>query len=286
MSTFHTTRRRIVQGLMLGALTPSWRLSRASEPTRQPNIVFILADDLGYGDLSVYGQADYQTPNLDRLAAQGLRFTQAYANSAVCSATRIALITGRYQYRLPAGLAEPIRDEGDHLGLPPGQSTLPSLLKAAGYATALFGKWHMGFLPKFGPLKSGYDVYFGNYGGDIDYFTHRPDADDKVPEDLYEGETPVHQLGYYTRLLCDRACDYIGKARPDRPFLLSLHFTAPHWPWEGPDDEAVSRAIKVITHYDGGNLGSATIRLSFLRAITAANAFRECGRSQARRQNY
>lgn len=256
MSDFRVTRRRIVEGLMLGALVPVRRLGRAAEPMQRPNIVFILADDLGYGDLSVYGQTDYQTPNLDRLATHGVRLTQAYANSAVCSATRIALITGRYQYRLPAGLAEPIRDASDHLGLPPNQPTLPSLLRAAGYATALFGKWHMGFLPRFGPLKSGYDVFFGNYGGDIDYFTHRPDADPTVPEDLYEGETPVHELGYYTRLLSDRACEYIGMAPLDRPFLLSLHFTAPHWPWEGPDDESVSREIKEIIHYDGGNLAT------------------------------
>ena len=106
----------------------------ASAPPRAPNIVFIMADDLGYADLSCYGRRDYETPNIDRIAARGVRFTQAYANSAVCSATRLALITGRYQYRLPLGLEEPLAGKRD-VGLPPDHPTLPSLLKARGYAT-------------------------------------------------------------------------------------------------------------------------------------------------------
>src|SRR5580693_7118370 len=101
-----------------------------------PNIIFIMADDLGYADLSCYGRRDYSTPNIDRIAAEGMRFTQAYANSAVCSATRTGLITGRYQYRLPVGLEEPI-DGKRNVGLPPQQPTLPSLLKKAGYGTTL-----------------------------------------------------------------------------------------------------------------------------------------------------
>ena len=99
----------------------------------RPNIVFIMADDLGYADLSCYGRRDYSTPNIDRIAERGVRFTQAYANSAVCSATRLALITGRYQYRLPLGLEEPLAGKTD-VGLPPEHPTLPSLLRDAGYA--------------------------------------------------------------------------------------------------------------------------------------------------------
>jgi arylsulfatase A-like enzyme len=234
---------------------------------KPPNIVFILADDLGCADLGVYGQTDYQTPHLDLLAAQGLRLTQAYANSAVCSATRFGLITGRYQYRLRGGLEEPIAGASDTVGLPPGHATLPSLLKRAGYATALFGKWHLGHLPSFGPLKSGYDRFFGNYGGAIDYFTHKPGVGDKVKEDLFEGEVPVHQVGYYTDLLSERASDYLRERKAAaQPFFLSLHFTAPHWPWEGPGDEAVSREIGNIFHYDGGNLAT------YARMVTALDA--------------
>ena len=249
--THHSqTRRRFLQAAALASLAGTLRL-RAQDVSR-PNIVFILADDLGYADLGVYGQMDYQTPNLDRLAGEGVRLTQAYANSAVCSATRLALITGRYQYRLRAGLEEPIAGPSDIIGLPPSHPTLPSLFKRLGYTTALFGKWHMGYLPKFGPLKSGYDVFFGNYGGAIDYFTHREDVGEKAAEDLYEGEVPVHKVGYYTDLLGQRACEYLEQRSASQPFLLSLHFTAPHWPWEGPQDQAVSAGLTDIFHFDGG----------------------------------
>lgn len=258
MSKPDTKRRAVIKGLPALAFAPQALF--AADSRERPNIVFILADDLGYADLSVYGNTDFATPNLDRLAAQGVRFTQAYANSAVCSATRFGLITGRYQYRLRGGLEEPIAGASKTIGLPPQHPTLPSLLKKVGYRTALFGKWHLGYLPVFGPLKSGYDVFFGNYGGAIDYFTHKPGVGPDVPEDLYEGEVPVHKVGYYTDLIAEHAVDYIDKQdrkeNSGQPFFLSLHFTAPHWPWEGPGDEAVSRDIGNIFHYDGGNLAT------------------------------
>ena len=119
----------------------------------KPNILFILADDLGYADLSCYGRRDFTTPNIDRIAADGMRFTQAYANSAVCTASRVALITGRYKYRLAVGLEEPLASrETRDVGLPPEHPTLPSILKKAGYQSALIGKWHLGRLPDFGPF--------------------------------------------------------------------------------------------------------------------------------------
>ena len=222
----------------------------------KPNIVFILADDLGWADLGVYGQTGFATPHLDRLAGQGVRFTQAYANSAVCSATRFALITGRYQYRLRGGLEEPIASAGKGLGLPPAHPTLPSLLKAAGYDTALIGKWHLGRPPDHGPLKSGYDRFFGNLNGVVDYFTHKSGVGDHVARDLWEGEEPVERAGYYTQILADEAQAYLRDQRDvsGRPFFLSLHFTAPHWPWEGPGDEAVAHELRDLFHYDGGNL--------------------------------
>jgi arylsulfatase A-like enzyme len=225
----------------------------------QPNMLFILADDLGWADLSVYGQTEYETPHQYRLAAQSVRFMQAYANSAVCSATRFALITGRYQYRLPGGLEEPLAGAGQHLGLPPEHPTLPSLLKTVGYTTALIGKWHLGTLPHYGPLKSGYDHFFGNYGGAIDYFTHKPGVGAHVPRDLYEGEVPVERVGYYTQILADAASQYIKRHMQQRqahPFFVSLHFTAPHWPWEGPEDEEVSCTLADLRHYDGSNLAT------------------------------
>jgi arylsulfatase A-like enzyme len=229
---------------------------RVAAQAGKPNIVFILADDLGFADVSCYGQRDYTTPNVDRLALEGARFTQAYANSAVCSATRTALITGRYQYRLQVGLEEPINaSTPKNIGLPPSHPTLPSQLRKAGYGTTLVGKWHLGFLPDFSPLKSGYDHFFGIFGGTADYFNHGPDASRSGAEayQLHEEEVPVERHGYMTNLLGDRAVQTIeGYAKSREPFLLSLHFTAPHWPWEGPDDEAESKRIRNIRHYDGG----------------------------------
>jgi arylsulfatase A-like enzyme len=258
---FDRKRRMAIKSLSTLAVLPAAAaLAKAGQGTGQgagqPNILFILADDLGYADLSVYGQTDFRTPTLDRLAAQGLRLTQAYSNSAVCSATRFGLITGRYQYRLRGGLEEPIAGASDTIGLPPDHPTLPSLLKAAGYHTALIGKWHLGSLPNFGPLKSGYDSFYGNYGGAIDYFTHKPGVGPDVKEDLYEGEVAVHEVGYYTDLLGDRAAAFVRQQNKDKPFFLSLHYTAPHWPWEGPKDEEVSKQIGNIFHYDGGDLAT------------------------------
>jgi arylsulfatase A-like enzyme len=216
-----------------------------------PNIVFIMADDLGFADVSCTGRRDYETPNIDRIAQRGVRFTQGYANSAVCSATRLALITGRYQYRLPLGLEEPLAGKID-VGLPPEHPTLPSLLRAAGYGTTLIGKWHLGMLPSFGPSLSGYDHFWGIRSGAIDYYSHK---NPRGEDDLWDGDTNIHQAGYVTDLLGDRAVGAIeGYAGSGQRFLLSLHFTAPHWPWEAPGDQAVSERLSGtrLRHFDGG----------------------------------
>lgn len=227
----------------------------------RPNILFILADDLGWADLSVYGQTSYNTPHLDQLASQGVRFTQAYANSAVCSATRFALITGRYQYHFPGGLEEPLISADNNLGLDPQHPTLPSLLKQAGYATALIGKWHLGKPPAFHPLHSGYDYFFGNLGGAIDYFTHKNGVQADLRPDLWENTQAIEREGYYTYLLADQTKQYMTEhvqaqhsAQSNQPFFISLHFTAPHWPWEGPQDQEVSQQLKDLFHYDGGSV--------------------------------
>jgi arylsulfatase A-like enzyme len=228
----------------------------------RPGFVFILADDLGYADLGCYGGGragltgapSSCSPNLDRLAAQGLRFTDGYSNSPVCSPTRFALATGRYQYRLRGGADEPIASRTSRgspvLGLPPQHPTLASLLRDAGYATALVGKWHLGFPPHFGPLKSGYQEFFGPMSGGVDYFTH---CDSGGTHDLYDGEAEARREGYLTDLISERAVQYV-RARKGTPFLLSLHYTAPHWPWETREDEAESRRIANIAHTDGGSV--------------------------------
>jgi arylsulfatase A-like enzyme len=218
---------------------------------KPPNIVFIMADDLGYADLSCYGRRDFTTSNIDRVAARGVRFLQGYANSAVCSATRLALITGRYQYRLRLGLEEPLAGNAA-IGLPPEHPTLPSLLKTVGYGTSLIGKWHLGVLPNFGPLKSGYDRFFGFRSGAVDYYSH---LDPRQRHDLWDQDVEVHQVGYLTEQLGARAVAAVnGYAASGQPFLVSLHFNAPHWPWEAPGDEAESRRLRGsnLRHFDGG----------------------------------
>ena len=152
--TTDISRRNLLRSAALGtiALASGAKDVFGQRSSRPPNIVFIMADDLGYADVSCYGRPDLSTPNIDRIAKTGVRFLQAYANSAVCSATRTALITGRYQYRLDIGLEEPLPIGGRDVGLPAEHPTLPSLLRKAGYGTTLAGKWHLGTLPKFGPL--------------------------------------------------------------------------------------------------------------------------------------
>src|SRR3984893_2620594 len=247
------TRRTLLRSATIGTIVLASGIEKVFGQTasRPPNIVFILADDLGYADVSCYGRPDLSTPNIDRLATKGVRFLQAYANSAVCTATRTALITGRYQYRLPLGLEEPLVI-GRDVGLPPEHPTLPSLLKKAGYGTTLVGKWHLGVLPKFGPRQSGYDHFYGFRGGAVDYYTH---AGTDQKDDLWDEDVPLHQVGYLTDLLGARAVNVIdGYAKSGGPFFVSLHFNAPHWPWEAPGDEAESNRIRLtgLRHFDGG----------------------------------
>lgn len=227
---------------------------------RRPNIVFIVADDLGFADLGCYGGRDAEfgkvSPQLDALAANGIRFTQGYSNSPVCSPTRFALMTARYQYRLRGAAEEPInsRSRGSTtLGLPPEHPTMPSLLKQAGYRTALVGKWHLGYPPSFGPLRSGYEEFFGPMSGGVDYFTH---CSSNGQHDLWFGEEERAEEGYLTDLLSRRAVDFIDRmAGGEAPFLLSLHYTAPHWPWETRDDGALAANLKDnLFHLHGGNI--------------------------------
>jgi arylsulfatase A-like enzyme len=218
-----------------------------SVPGTRPNIVMIVADDLGYADLGCYGQTGYRTPHLDHLATRGVRFTDAYANSCLCTNTRVALMTGRWQYRFTLGLAEPLRHADRHrpgMGLPPDHPTLPRLLRDAGYSTALIGKWHLGAPPQYGPLKSGYDTFFGITGGHAGYFTHLGEGGDP---DLHEGDVPVQRNGYLTDLLSARAVEHVeAQAAAARPFFLSLHYTAPHWPWSAPSVEQASREREAL----------------------------------------
>lgn len=223
----------------------------------RPNIVFILADDLGYADLGCYGARADVSPNLDRLARDGLRCLNSYSNSPVCSPTRFALMSGRYQYRFAGGAEEPLTFSREHrdpnLGFPPTHPSLPSLLRRQGYRTALIGKWHLGSPPGSGPLSCGYEEHFGTLGGGVDYFSHRTLGG---PKDLWDNGRPATSEGYLTDLFSERACDYVERmANASAPFFLSLHYTAPHWPWQAREDRAESDRIgNRIQHTDGGSV--------------------------------
>jgi N-acetylgalactosamine-6-sulfatase len=210
-----------------------------------PNVVFIFADDLGYGDLGCYGHPVAKTPRIDRLAGEGVRFTQHYANGPECSPTRTALLTGRYQQRA-GGLEcaigtgnvgrydEAIRLAEKHqLGLPANQAVLPSSLKEAGYTCGVFGKWHLGYEPQFNPINHGWDEFFGYMGGNVHYFNHRELSDLHV---LFKDRLPVYRKGYMTHLITDSSIDFIERNK-EKPFLLYVSHECPHFPFQGPGDE-------------------------------------------------
>jgi len=258
-----TRREFINSAAATGALVAGARVGVSAQAQR-PNVLFILADDLGYGDLSCYGRPDYQTPVLDALARQGVKFTSAYAAAPVCTPTRCALATGRYPQRTDVGLREPLTARDRDQGLPADHPTIASLLKGNGYDTALIGKWHLGWKPEFGPNRHGYDEFFGILSGAGDYFTHR--SSDNAGPDLWDNLEPVQRVGYLTDLLSDRAAAFITRRRT-KPFFLSLHYTAPHSPWEGPEDEAIGHT----SHGEGPMLdgGSLKIYASMVRSMDA-----------------
>ncbi len=229
---------------------PNDAKAASANTSKQPNIIFILADDMGYSDLSCYGAQGYKTPVLDGLASEGMRFDQAYANAPICSPTRTALVTGRYQGHYKAGLNEPNVNIKPGEELPKGTATVASLLRDSGYRTAFVGKWHVCKIPEFSPLHYGCDSFFGIGGGAADYFFHggRPQKNE-----MYDGDKLVEEKGYLTDILADQAIKQI-KAGGDKPLFLSLHFNAPHWPWEGPEDSGHAEELKVLNDPTGGSL--------------------------------
>ncbi len=196
----------------------------------KPNVVLIIMDDLGYGDLGSYGARDARTPNLDRLARDGVRLTDAYANAANCTPTRAALISGRYQQRV--GLEWPLESSTEQdRGLPVTGRSLSALLKTNGYATGLIGKWHLGFKPEFGPNAHGFDEFFGFLSGAVDYYSHR--RGDGTP-DLFENTTPVEVPEYLTDEITRRAIRFVDN-HAARPFFLEVAYNAVHWPFQPPN---------------------------------------------------
>ncbi len=243
--------------------TPSWRTSlpsslratlaalvlcgapvgaqvRAGATADRPNVVLIITDDMGYADIGSYGARDIRTPNLDRLARAGVRFTDFYANGTTCTPTRAALITGRYQQRY--GVEAPLSAEGatnpdpTERGLLASPGSLPRLLKSRGYATALVGKWHLGYTPAHSPLAHGFDYFYGLKSGYHDYWRH---TDSRGVPDLWENDARVTATGYSTDLIAQRAVSFIAQ-HANGPFFLDVAFNAPHWPFQRPDTPSVA----------------------------------------------
>ena len=238
-------------GVITGALPMR---AHATPPADRPDVIFIMADDMGFADLSCTGSHHIKTPHIDSLRTDGIFLRQGYANSAVCSPSRTALLTGCYQQRFRLGLEEPVAGPDPKLGLPKDQPTLATVFRAAGYHTALVGKWHLGDPPANGPLSHGYDDFFGVVEGAADYFLHRSIEDGKVNGiGLAQGNDPHTANGYLTDLFGDEAVKQITASRT-KPLFLSLHFTAPHWPWEGREDAAITPTLTNIRHTNGGNL--------------------------------
>jgi arylsulfatase A-like enzyme len=222
------------QSLIAAALAIA--LGQTTAPPR-PNVVLIVADDLGYGDLGSYGAPDIRTPNLDRLAHDGVRLTDYYANAPVCTPTRAALITGRYQQRVL--LERPLDTNagaGLEQGLPVTGRSLPQLLKNAGYATALIGKWHLGFKREYHPNHHGFDYFWGYLAGYIDWYTHvRGDGE----PDLWENDRAVTLDGYFEHEVTSRAVRFITDHGRD-PFFLEVAYGWPHWPFQSPHHPSVA----------------------------------------------
>ncbi len=209
--------------------------------SQRPNIIYIMTDDMGYGDLSGYGRKDYITPNLDKLALQGIKFVNAYSAGPLCTPTRTAFMTGRYPARTPVGLIEPLTGtkKDSTFGLTTDFPSVASLMRASGYETALIGKWHLGFLPQHSPVKNGFDYFFGIHSGAADYISHKGDGG---THDLYENDSLVYPEGYLTDLFSQKAIAYI-KQKHNKPFFLTLTFNAPHWPWQGPTDKPYDDSV-------------------------------------------
>ena len=215
-----------------------WSSAASAEET-PPNVVLILVDDLGYGDLGCYGSRVNQTPIIDRLAASSLRFTDFHSAGPMCTPTRAATLTGFYQQRFGPRFDGALSGRTHtQPGLPHEAVTIAEVLQARGYATGCFGKWHLGYVPPWLPPDQGFDVFVGLASGDGDHHTH---IDRWGREDWWTGNHRAPEQGYTADLLTKHAVDFLERSK-DRPFFLYVPHLAIHFPWQGPDDPPHRRA--------------------------------------------
>ena len=237
--------RKIFKILYLFAGTVSLLGCGEAEEARKPNIVIIMADDLGYGGVGSYGNDSIHTPHIDSLARHGLKFTDFYANAPVCTPTRAALMTGRYQQR--TGLEGVIYVRGDtrQVGLDTSQVTIAELLKDQGYATGIMGKWHLGYKKEYNPVYHGFDTFYGYVSGNVDYHTH---YDNAGIYDWWHNLDTIQEEGYVTDLITQHSVDFIRQHK-DRPFFLYVPHEAPHVPFQGRDDPGYRYPDQEFSYY-------------------------------------
>lgn len=247
-----------------------------------PNIIIFLADDLGYGDLGCYNSPDIKTPNIDKMAKGGMRFTNFYSNGPECTPTRVALLTGRYQQRA-GGLecavgagnvgrydeAKWLSGKGE-LGLPVSENSLLKVLKEKGYQTAMMGKWHLGYEKKFRPIEHGFDYSFGPVGYGGDYFYHTEQVETGMDDltgmhTLMENNEEVFHTGEYaTNLFTQKALKWLMGRDTEKPFFLYLPYTSPHTPYQGPDDR-IDRPLRA----DEWNTGTRETYVEMVETLDA-----------------
>ncbi len=206
-------------------------VQQAAVAADRPNVIFILVDDMGYGDIGPFGATDLETPHLDRLAREGVKLTDSYSAGSVCSPTRVAFLTGRYQQRVGIEWADIWIGTK---GLPASETSIARMLKNDGYATGIMGKWHVGGTAEFGPNAHGFDEFFGHLGPNVDFYTHRELIPRTGVPDLWENTTPVVREGYMTDLITEGSVGFIEE-HAGHPFFLFVSYNAPHWPFQPPD---------------------------------------------------
>lgn len=226
--------------IMLGLIS-----CQAKVLEKKPNFILIMADDLGYEGIGAYGNQTILTPNLDKMAAEGLLFTDFHSNGSVCSPTRAALLTGRYQQR--SGMEGVIYARGPtrQTGLAQSETTLAEALKSVGYATGVMGKWHLGYRKEYNPVHQGFDEFYGYVSGNVDFHSH---FDNSGVYDWWHNLDTIQETGYVTDLITQHSVDFIKKNR-EQPFFLYVPHESPHVPFQGRKDTAYRFADNTFTYY-------------------------------------
>ena len=200
----------------------------------KPNIILIVADDLGYGDLSIFGNKNILTPNIDKLGEEGVVYTDFHSNGSVCSPTRAALLTGKYQQRVGVSGVITAKNHRDK-GLSTDEITFANIAKESGYKTGIFGKWHLGYDPKYNPINQGFDEFIGFVSGNVDYHSH---IDQEGYKDWWFDNELNEEFGYSTDLISKHSIDFIKKNK-DENFLLYIAHESPHYPFQGRNSQKV-----------------------------------------------